>query len=176
MWLTPVSLPTEELIGRYYRPEHLAPFCAQCENFGQNYACPPTGTDMLALLRSYDRVRLYAARLMMPPTLARAEACAFFERGMVAFNREVLSCEAQEQGSLAVFPGKCVSCARCARRDGLPCRDPGRMRFSLDAFLLEIAQMSAELFHIEIHWYNDKAPPYLTMMGGLLLPQATVGC
>ena len=173
MWLNPVAMPVEELIDRYYRPEHLAPMCRQCGNFGNNYACPPTGEDMLALMRSFDRVRLYAARLPMPPTLARSEASAFFERGMVAFNRRVLNFEAELPGSLAISPGQCVRCERCARRDGLPCRYPEALRYSLDAFLLEIAQMSRELFGVEVQWFNDQAPPYLTMMGGLMLPS---GC
>ena len=168
-WMDPVVLSTEELIDRYYRPEHLAPYCSQCENYGRNHACPPTGIDMLALLRSFDRVRLYAARLMMPPTLARSEVSAFFARGMVDFNREVMDREMEQPGSLAIAPGHCVVCERCARHDGLPCLHPEERRYALDAFLLETAQMSQELFGVEIQWYNDQAPPYLTMVGGLLL-------
>jgi len=78
--------------------------------------------------------------------------------------------EAEQPGSIAIAPGQCVACARCARQDGLPCVRPDKLRFSLDAFLLEAAQMSQELFGTKIQWYNDQPPPYLTMVGGLLLP------
>ena len=169
-WLSPVTLSTAELVQRYCRPEHLAPLCAQCENYGNNYACPPTGHDMAALLGTYAQMRLYAARLPLPPALARADTGAYFARGMVVFNRRLLAEEAALPGSFAVAPGQCVCCERCARSDHLPCRHPESLRYSLDAFLLEIAQMSAELFDTEIRWYNDQPPPYLTMMGGLLLP------
>ena len=175
-WLPSVTLPTDELTRRFYRPAHLTPLCAQCENYGNNYACPPTGQDMAALLSTYARVRLYAARLPLPPTMARADTGAYFARGMVLFNRQLMASEAAEPGSLAVAPGQCVRCKRCARRDAKPCRHPESLRYSLDAFLLEIAQMSAELFGMEIQWYNDQPPPYLTMMGGLLLPTGSVGC
>ena len=171
-WLAPVSLSTQALLRRYYRPQHLAPLCLQCENHGMNYACPPTGRDMAALLASYAQIRLYAARLPLPPALARADTGAYFAQGMVAFNRRLLAEEAASPGSLAIAPGQCVCCERCARGDHLPCRHPDSLRYSLDAFLLEIAQMSAELFDTEIRWYNDQPPEFLTMMGGLLLPVA----
>jgi len=169
-WMEPVDISIEALIDRYYRPEHLAPYCAQCGNYGRNHACPPTGIDMLSLLRAYGRMRLYAARLVMPQTLARSEVSAFFARGMADFNRELMEREAEHSGSLAIAPGQCTACPQCARVDGLICRQPEKLRYALDAFLLETAQISRELFGNEIQWYNDAAPEYLTMVGGLLLP------
>lgn len=174
-WLAPVTLPVETLLTRYYRPEALAPLCRLCENYGANYACPPTQQDMTALLRRYACIRLYAARLALPPALPKEAVGAYFARQMRPFNRRLLACEAAEPGSLAVAPGHCTRCAQCARREGLPCRHPAQLRFSLDAFLLQIADLSAELFATEIQWYNDRPPPYLTMVGGLLTGEAHPG-
>lgn len=119
-WMGPVVLSTKALIDRYYRPEHLAPYCEQCENYGRNHACPPTGIDMLALLRSYDRVRLYAARLMMPPTLARSEVSAFFARGMVDFSRNLWNARRSSRGASPSRPGSAWHARDARGRTGFP--------------------------------------------------------
>ena len=114
------------------------------------------------------RQHLLAARLQLPPMLPKEMLASLYVNAMAVFNRRLLAYEAAEAGSLAIAPGHCTLCVRCARADGKPCPRPEQIRLSLDAFSLEIARMASELFHFEIQWFNDRPPAYLTLIGGLL--------
>lgn len=168
IWEEPLTLPADTLRAVYYHPETLKPLCTVCENYGCNYACPPLSLDVEALLRQYAQAHLLAARLRLPPTLPKELLASLYVNAMAVFNRRLLACEAAEAGSLAIAPGHCTLCPRCARADGKPCPSPERVRLSLDAFSLEIARLASELFHFEIQWFNDRPPAYLTLIGGLL--------
>lgn len=172
IWEEPLTLPAETLRATYYHPETLKPLCTVCENYGRNYACPPLTLDVEAFLKQYPQVHLLAARLQLPRTLPKEMLASLYVNAMAVFNRRLLCYEAAEAGSLAIAPGHCTLCPRCARADGKPCPKPEQVRLSLDAFSLEIARMASELFHFEIQWFNDQPPAYLTLIGGLLSMRA----
>ena len=51
----------------------------------------------------------------------------------------LLALEQTRSGAWTIAAGRCELCTRCARRDGLPCRNPGRMRYSFSAFGFDLA-------------------------------------
>lgn len=168
LWVGEAELPIDNLIKRYYRPESLLPLCKACENYGKNYACPPADADPLNLLCRFAHIRLFAAKLLLTEHVAKSEVESIYVDAMSYFNDVLYRKEAEKSKSMAVMPGSCRLCRECARIEGEPCRHPAKLRMSLDAFSLEIAQMAKELFHIELQWYMNKQPEYLTMIGGIL--------
>jgi len=172
-WLGEIRLSVPDLISRYHRPEHLLPLCKACENYGKNYACPPAEFDLQEMMQKYSHIRLFAAKLHLEVPVNKSEIEAIFVDAMFQFNKRLFEKEAEMAGSLAAVPGSCWLCSECARIQGVPCRYPEKLRMSLDAFSLEIALMAKELFQLEIQWYNEKQPDYLSMIGGILINSNT---
>ena len=58
-----------------------------------------------------------------------------------------------------VLSGSGETCWRdgCTRRRGLPCRHPGKVRPSLEAFGFDLVNTARELFGIELQWGGGKA-------------------
>ncbi len=54
----------------------------------------------------------------------------------------LLALEQTRSGAWTIAAGRCELCPRCARRDGLPCRNPGRMRYSFSAFGFDLAALA----------------------------------
>lgn len=103
------------------------------------------------------------------------------DRVRVVMDKRLLEKEAELHG-MAFFAGTCMLCGDpcypddalsgqevlsgsgetcwrdgCTRRRGLPCRHPGKVRPSLEAFGFDLVNTARELFGIELQWGGGKA-------------------
>lgn len=87
---------------------------------------------------------------------------------------DLLAFERETPGAVALPVGGCSLCERCTRQDGRPCRYPDKMRHSLDALGGDISKTMEMYFDKPILWIKDgKTPEYLTLVGGLLIRDAS---
>lgn len=71
-------------------------------------------------------------------------------------------------GSISLSSGGCNLCNVCSRKDGIPCRQPDKMRYSLDAFGFDLTAITKDMFDIDILWCKDRLPDYFTLIHGIL--------
>ena len=71
-------------------------------------------------------------------------------------------------GSVSLSSGGCNLCKECSRKDGQPCRQPDKKRYSLDAFGFDLTAITKDMFDIDILWCKDRLPDYFTLIHGLL--------
>ncbi len=64
----------------------------------------------------------------------------------------LLALEQTRSGAWTIAAGRCELCARCAQRDGLPCRNPEWMRYSFSAFGFDLAALARQELGIELLW------------------------
>jgi predicted metal-binding protein len=74
--------------------------------------------------------------------------------------------------SISLSSGGCNNCDICTRKDGIPCRLPDKMRYSMDAFGFDLTAITKDLFDIDIQWCKDGLPEYFTLIHGLLTKNA----
>lgn len=162
------TIMTRELVERYYNPEKLLPLCVACANYGKNYACPPTGMDMKARLLAFNYAHVLMDKVKLDGNMDKSAVIAAFTTAKERFNAILREYEALNIGSIALAPGSCMLCEKCSRASGNPCRHPDKMRVSMEAYSLEISRLAKDLFAIDIQWYVDKQPEYLTLIGAIL--------
>ena len=80
----------------------------------------------------------------------------------------LLALEQTRSGAWTIAAGRCELCARCARRDGLPCRNPGRMRYSFSAFGFDLAALARQELGIELLWAANGLPEYDVALAAFL--------
>ena len=80
----------------------------------------------------------------------------------------LLALEQTRSGAWTIAAGRCELCPRCARRDGLPCRNPGRMRYSFSAFGFDLAALARQELGIELLWVANGLPEYDVALAAFL--------
>lgn len=146
--------------------------CQACPNYGEVWSCPPYEFDPMELWRRYHSMLLYA-RILVPAAPnqdARLAVQALYAE-RTNHQDHLLHWEAALPGSLALAGGSCLECARCGRKDGIPCRHPDRMRYSLESLGGDVEKAARRWLGKSLLWIRDGVvPEYLVIAGALLLP------
>lgn len=172
------TVPLSEFAGELVDVPRFQGYCRDCPNHGRFWSCPPFGFDPLALWARYDRLTLYVRKVVFSKDrLFPGERRAFEERELPKIKgdmaRALLAMEAEQPGSLALFPGRCDWCPVCARTEEQPCRSPERMRYSIEALGGDCGGAMERYFGETLQWASgDRLPERLLFLGGLLLPKA----
>ena len=162
---------------KYQDREKFMAFCRECPRYGALWSCPPLSFDADEFLSPYAWVNLLCAKIHLDSETIRAADTAEKMKttgwdvvSAVKLNIEerLRKLEAQIPESVSLSSGGCNLCESCTRKSGKPCRQPDKMRYSLDAFGFDLTAITKDLFRIEILWCRDSLPEYFTLMHGLL--------
>lgn len=165
-------------IEGYVDIARFAACCAECRGYGRTWACPPYEFDPMEIWRSYESVLLYAKKVIVPEELL----CRRFEKRELAaeYNglllpvkrelmRELYAMERERPGSLALSAGGCDICAECTRGEGLPCRFPDKLRYSVESLGGDVLKSIEDFFGETILWAEDgRLPEHYILLGALL--------
>lgn len=166
------SVPVAEYLEKCVDVEKFLGFCRQCENFDKRWSCPSFDFAPLEVWRRFKTLRLRAAALTPLPGAALADLMAGLWQEKEKMLAELWAAEEHRPGSLALSAGSCKLCAQCTRPQGLPCRQPERMRYSIEALGGDVGKTAELYFQKPLQWIKDgEMPEYLTLIGGLLLPE-----
>lgn len=178
---TCAEVSTDTLLAGYVDVPRFEALCRQCGNFGALWSCPPCFIDPVRIWRQHRTLFLFGWKLTFskeiqaqtfPGAAMQDVLCGTLYHERERMDRELLRRERQTAGSRALFAGSCRLCGQtdCSRREGLPCRFPGRMRCSIESLGGDVGRISQELLHIPLLWIQeDRLPAYLTLVGGLLV-------
>ena len=152
-------------------PKFLA-CCEVCPNYGGSWSCPPHAFDPMERWRRFSRLHLYGRMLVPNDRGQRIEdALRTMEEEKLHVLERMLAWEGTNPGSMALAAGSCTLCEPCARKEGLPCQYPGRMRYSIEALGGDVGLAAQRYLGYPILWIKEGAlPEYLMLVGGLLLP------
>lgn len=144
--------------------------CRQCPNYNRSWACPPFEFDIEDVLRQYDKVRIFAAKVA--PTcssLPLSAAQELIKPERIKMEGCLLGLEKEVGGRAFSYIGKCLHCqGSCQRIYGKQCCHPDKVRPSLESFGFDIAKTLSDLFGIELKWgAGGKLPEYLVLVGAV---------
>ena len=152
-------------------------FCRECPRYDALWSCPPLSFDVDEFLKPYAGIHLVCAKINLDDetirtadTTEKIKTTGWDIVSAVKLDVEerLLKLEARIPGSMALSSGGCNLCKSCTRKSGATCRQPDKMRYSLDAFGFDLSAITKDIFHIEILWCKDSLPKYFTLIHGLL--------
>lgn len=182
MYETKVSvatLPVEQWMRDFWRPEELAHSCEGCPDYGRVWSCPPGVPPADEAFRRFRTVHVIGiqvcytagtrAQAVTPEETdrLREETYGKVKRGLL---ESLLALEGVCTGAWTVAAGRCELCRRCARQDGRPCPTPERMRYSFSAFRFDLGRMAEELLGVKLLWAAEGLPEYDVAMAAFLEP------
>ena len=167
------ALPMSEMLEKYVDVEQFLGCCAACPRCGQTWSCPPYDFEPAAVWPQYDALTLYAVQVFPESSAAKAAALAdpemFLRPYRTAFDALLEEKERETPGSLRLNAGRCLVCARCARRDEKPCRFPEKLRYSLESLGANVGALTADKLGAPLRWGTKDAPSeYFVLVGALL--------
>ncbi len=153
--------------------------CKLCPNYGKVWSCPPYSFDPQSIWMSYDCLALCCRKVEFTDE-ARAVSYPQEELGVIskqlmqkeqdALLEKFMDLERQHRGSMALAAGSCAACAplSCSRLEGKPCRQPDKIRYSLESLGADVGKIVEEQFGLKMLWAeNGHLPEYFLLVGGL---------
>lgn len=179
-----IPLPDREVPLAEYRaqcvdvPKFLG-YCAACPNYGGTWSCPPFDFDPQEIWDRYDRILLRAVKVPVPAELREKvlspqeindESHALLAPIKHDLLSSLLEQERATPGSLALSAGRCQECQVCTKASGQPCRQPERMRHSIESLGGDVGKTLSLYLGQELLWGREgHLPEYYILLGGLLL-------
>lgn len=147
--------------------------CANgCPNYNNKWACPPFSPSYSRLSTKYSDVLL---------VLFNCDLSQFkytkTEYMKVKASNSILKSQSdrlmrlleKETSGTILSNGSCRLCKPCNKKEGLNCKRPDEMRYSMESLGLNVEQISKDFFNHKLLWYKDKlAPTYSSVVTCLL--------
>ncbi len=174
------EVPIEEYVLECVDVPKFLELCGQCANYGAIWSCPPFDFSAEKLWRSYKTLLLYGKKIVLPKELTEKtftpkEMKARYQAILTPVKQSILDelfiMERENPGSLALSAGSCEGCKKCARRDNVPCRRSGYMRYSIESLGGDAAKSIERYFGEKLIWAQEgRLPEHFFLLGGLLKP------
>jgi len=144
--------------------------CKQCPSYNTRWSCPPFAFDPMDIWRKYNTLHLHAL-ILRPADCDKKTMMEAFWKEKPGFDRWLLELEREVPGSFVLSGGTCSFCGACQRAQGKPCCSPDLLRYSIEALGGDVGKTMERYFGKPIQWMqDDRAPEYLMLVGGLLIP------
>lgn len=183
MYRTTTTINSEkvpEFIRKYRHQEDFLIFCKDCKNYNSLWSCPPLSIDVDQFLRDFDYVYVIGVKVIYEPEIIKITDTAEKIKDITTrslqevknkLSATLLALERQIPNSASFSSGGCSLCQCCQRSNHLPCRQPEKMRHSLEAFGFDLTAITADLLQIELQWSKNSLPEYYTLIHALLTKQ-----
>jgi len=163
-------VPVENFVANCVDVPKFLAYCRECPSYGNRWSCPPFDFNPMDIWRKYKTLRLYAL-ILKPLDRDGKKLVEALWKKKPGFDQGLVELESKYPGSLALSGGTCVLCGECQRTYGMPCCQPDKLRYSIEALGGDVGKTCELYFGRPILWVKDGvAPDYLMWVGGLLLP------
>lgn len=164
------ELPAANLLASY-KPETILGFCANCNNHGKVWSCPPHNFDPAEYISGFSYAYIVSGSVSMVGFETQTDATIHYYEMRKRINRTVREFEADAPTATALYAGHCDACKPCTRIQGKDCVYPELCRYSLESLGLDVAELIEVHFGESLQWVAGKPPEKLLCVPALLSHQ-----
>lgn len=175
------SIAVPEYLERFVDVPTFREACRACPNYNRIWSCPEYNFDVLQYWNRYRMLQLTAVKIVFD---ADVSAKAYSPQELQALLDRVLPVEKQKlsdqlskrekqvPGSISLSAGSCTLCRDgCTKPQGVPCRFPDRMRYSIESLGGNVGLTIEKLMGIQLEWMEEgRLPHHFVLVSGLLIP------
>ena len=155
-------------------------YCRQCSNFGKTWSCPEFSFDPLDFWKKYKTLRIIGLKIIVPDSLREKTYDSQGKQEIIEallsgykrqFDEYIYQEEKQTEGGMSLGGGTCMKCGSlpCSRISGEPCRQPNRMRYSIEALGGDVSKTVTKYLGQKLEWIEDgRLPKHFMLVGGVL--------
>lgn len=171
------SMPMADFRQKYQDRKKYMAYCRECTNYNTVWSCPPLAFDVDEYLGRFAWINVVCAKIVLSsdviagadtPEKIKTVGWEILLTVKLGMEEKLRQLERKIPGSISLSSGGCNLCKACSRKDAHPCRQPDRMRYSLDAFGFDLTAITKDMFDIDILWCRERLPDYFTLIHGIL--------
>ena len=173
------SIAVSDYKKRYIDIPTFTEYCKACPNYDRLWSCPPYTFDVEAFWNQFQTLDLFAVKIIYNDNYAGKQ---FSEHKIADIMRQSLNVEKARMsqalfrleekfpGSVSLSAGSCSLCHdNCTRPDGLPCRYPDKLRYSIESLGGNVGLTLSQCMGIDLEWMEEgRLPPSFVLVSGLL--------
>ncbi len=166
-------------ISHYVDVPRFLECCRQCPNYDKKWSCPNFEFEQLQYWKQFNSIKLFGIKMILDSSARgmKYEGDLFyFVKSMIAAEKgrlmqQIWLMEKEIPQSRGLFAGDCQLCARCAKLEGKPCRNPKLMRYSIESIGGNVQKVTEELLGTRILWVgkDNIVAEYFTLVSALLI-------
>lgn len=165
------TISVEEYIEKYVNVEEFLEYCKVCKNYNKIWACPSFDFDPIDYWKQYDNFYVIGKKIYSEGLTSESEWKEIYYAEKRKLSQFLFEKEKEKPGSISLCAGSCDICLNigCTRITGGPCRNPDKMRYSIESLGGNVGLTADKLLGIELKWLNESTiPEYFVLVGGLL--------
>lgn len=165
------KIGVEEYIEGYVNVAEFLEYCKKCGNCNTVWSCPPYDFEPEDYWRKYKTLTVLAWKINFEQDISPEESIEILKKVKDEMSVYLYEAEGKSAGSVSLSAGSCSLCRSegCTRSKGEPCRNPEKMRYSIEAIGGNVGLTVSKLMGIKIEWMKDgKVPSHYVLAGGLL--------
>lgn len=164
------TIKVNEYIEGYVNVEEFLEYCKECRNYEAVWSCPSYDFDPEDYWKEYDEFLVIARKIIFGPDVDVERSFEIMHEVKNDMSLELYELEKEYPGSISLSAGSCSMCKEgCIRTEGLPCRYPDKMRYSIESLGGNVGKTVSKLMGYELEWVEEgKLPSYFVLVGGLL--------
>lgn len=159
-------IPIKDVLVEY---EMLSNICKNgCKNYNIKYCCPPNSPSFDQIAKNYKYLVVNVFKVSLEPYKKVFHTIRMTNSVIKSLQRKFID-GTFGASEVILENGSCRLCKKCTFQEGLPCRHPRRMRFSLEATGIHVQDLVKKCFDFELDWYkNDHFPAFQCVASGIL--------
>jgi len=161
-----------EYVDNYVEISEFLEYCKECKNYKKVWSCPEFDFDVMSYWKGFSHLRVVAKKINYEEGTTQEQAIEILKEVKDNLSQELFELEKQYPGSVSLSGGSCSVCGEgnCTRTEGVPCRYPDKMRYSIEALGGNVGLTARKLMGIKLEWIEEgKMPSYFVLIGGLLM-------
>lgn len=165
------TIDVADYVEGYVNVAEFEEYCKECPNYGTVWSCPPYSFDAETYWKDYSELLVVARKINFQGEVSQEESYQIMKEVKADMAKELYELEAKTPGSISLSAGSCDLCSEegCTRKEGLPCRFPEKMRYSIESIGGNVGLTVSKLLGIRLEWIEEgKVPSYFVLVGGLL--------
>lgn len=177
---TTVNVP--EYVEACVDVQEFLPYCRECPNYNQVWSCPEYDFNPYDYWAEYQTFRIIGVKIIVPDEIAgqvwSPQECRKMIDEMLWAEKRKLSLELYEMekqypGSVSLSAGSCQLCSadKCAKSEGKPCRNPEKLRYSIESLGGNVGLTVTKYLKQKLEWIEEgRMPKHFILVCGLLVP------
>lgn len=164
-----ISLPL--YLEHYVNVEEFLQYCKACPNYNKLWSCPAYDFNPEDYWGRYRTLTILGYKINFAPDITEKRSMEIMAEVKNKITEELFAMEEKFPESMSLSAGSCSECGpdACTRTEGLPCRYPEKMRYSIESLGGNVGKTVHKLLGIELEWIEEgKLPSYFVLVGGLL--------
>lgn len=174
------ELPVIEYLDKYVDIPTFLECCKACPHYNKVWSCPSYDFDVLDYWNQYKSIALYGHQIIFDDSIKNKtysqEELNTLISSVVSKEKQNLTdqlflLEKEYPASISLSAGCCQLCGEnnCTKAQGLPCRHPEKLRYSIESLGGNVGKTISDCFHIQLEWIEEgKLPNHFVLVCGLL--------